>query len=201
MTADFEFEIGAQPPVADSAFEDFWTNFRSEVNWSSSNSTTRTELRTMLSEKYRSGFEATDLMHSTAEEAVNWASETVHGALDETPEDDAFAEYINLQVGLGGRALLAFDEVGWLLRGGYPQGAWTRVRTIHELFVVAATLGLHGMPDGEHPELVARYVCHHQVFTPSVARDLSAANPEVASILDDEVRQALHAKRQALTSQ
>lgn len=141
-----------------------------------------------------------DLMHSTAVEAINWASETVHAALDDSAEDDAFADYINLQVGLGGRALLAFDEVGWLLRGGYLPGAWAHLRTIHELFVVSATLGLQGMPDGEYPDLVERYVHHHQVFTPSLARDILAASPHVGSKLDEDVLQALQLKRQSLIS-
>ena len=139
------------------------------------------------------------LLHETAAEAINWASETVHNSLDDTPEDNAFAEYINVQVGLSARALLAFDEVAWLLRGGYPHGAWTRVRSIQEHFIVAVTLGLYGSPGAEHPELVERYVNHRRVFTPSIANELIATGSDgISRTLNDEVLESLRLRRHEL---
>lgn len=153
-----EFEIGTTPPIDDPDFESFWERFLQDSKEATgSRSATRDHPRKAILDAYGECFATMDLLHETAREAINWASVTVHESLSDSSDDDAFADYINVLVGLGGRALLAFDEVTWLLRGGYPHGAITRMRTIHEVFVVAATLGLHGYPDGDHPELVERY--------------------------------------------
>ena len=139
------------------------------------------------------------LLHETAREAINWGSRIVHDHLEDGPDDDALAQRTKVLVALSGRALLAFDEMAWLLAGGYPRGAWTRVRSIHELFIVALALGLYGGPDGEHPDLVERYVRHHDVFALSMADDLiGTGDPAIKEKLDDEIRMALSDKKRVL---
>lgn len=195
-----EFEIGAIPPINDADFECFWERFLQESKEAAgSRSATRDHPRKAILDGYGECFATMDLLHESAREAINWASATVHESLSDSSDDDAFADYINVVVGLGGRALLAFDEVTWLLRGGYPHGAMTRMRTIHEVFVVAATLGLHGYPEGDHPELVERYQRHHEVFTATVAEDLIAAGgAQMEETLNEDVLGALERKRQDL---
>lgn len=201
MDVDFSFEIGAMPPKDNARFEKFWAEFSKEAAGSqSAKSEERVSFRKEISRDYQAGFDAMELLHESASEAINWASGVVHDALEvDDVEDDAFAEYINVLVGLGGRALLAFDEVAWLLRGGYPYGAWTRVRSLQELFIVAATLGLYGSPGGAHPDLVERYLSHHEVFTRTMADELLATESDgVEETLNGEVLQALARKRAAL---
>lgn len=202
MDAEFEFEIGTTPPVDDPQFEKFWTAFCEEAASNrAEKSTERVSFRDEIFTAHKAAFEAMELLHETASEAINWASETLHDALEDNTEDDAFAEYINVLVGLSGRAILAFDEVAWLLRGGYPRGAMTRVRSLQELFVVAATLALHGSADGDHPDLVERYLAHHEVFTRKIADDLLATENEgIGSTLNDEVLQTLAQKKKALVA-
>lgn len=200
MDVDFRFEMGAAPPENDVRFEEFWTSYSQEmVSKRPAKSVKHKAFRDSIFEANQAGFEAMELLHETAAEAINWASETVHNTLEGTPEDDAFAEYINVQVGISARALLAFDEVAWLLRGGYPRGAWTRVRSIQEQFVVAVTLGLYGSPGAEHPELVERYLNHHRVFAPSIANELVATESEgIDRTLNSEVLENLNRRRQEL---
>lgn len=202
MNAEFEFEIGTTPPVDDLQFEKFWTVFSEETASNrAEKSTERASFRDEVFTTYKAAFEAMELLHETAGEAINWASDTVHDALEDNTDDNAFAEYINLLVGLSGRAMLAFDEVAWLLRGGFPRGAMTRVRSLHELFVVAVTLAVYGSADGNHPDLVERYLAHYDVFTRKFADDLLAVENEgMDSTLNDEVMQALTQKRKALVA-
>jgi hypothetical protein len=51
-------------------------------------------------------------------------------------------------------------EVHWLLSGGYPTGADSRGRTLHEIAVTALVLADHGFDD---PDLVQRFVDHRVV--------------------------------------
>lgn len=200
MNAEFDFEIGGMPPEDEPQFEKFWTIFSKEIAKNQpKKSAERDSVRREILNNYQAGFEAMELLHESASEAINWASNAVHDTLDDSEDDSSFAEYINVLVGLGGRALLAFDEVAWLLRGGYPSGAWTRVRSLQELFVVTATLGLFGSPNGAHPDLIERYVNHHEVFTQSEADELLATEIHgVEQTLTSEVLQVLMQKRQAL---
>lgn len=86
-----------------------------------------------------------------------------------------------------------------MLRGGYLSGAWARVRSLQELFVVAATLGLYGSSGSCHPELVERYLNHHEVFTRTVAEGLLATeNDGLEETLNSEVLRALACKRESL---
>jgi len=200
MDAEFEFEIGSTPLVDDPQFEKFWTAFSAEAaSDRAQKSTERVSFRDEIFHTHKASFEAMELLRETACEAINWASDTVHDTLQDNPEDAAFAKYINAAVGLSGRAVLAFDEVAWLLRGGYPRGAMTRVRSLQELFVVASTLALYGSAEGDHPDLVERYLAHHEVFTRKVADDLLATENEgLDSTLNEEVLQALTEKQKAL---
>lgn len=201
MDVEFSFEIGAMPPKDDARFEKFWAEFSQEAAGSrSAKSEERSSFREEMLRDSQAGFDAMELLHESANEAINWASNLVHDALEvDDVEDDAFAEYFNVLVGLGGRALLAFDEVAWLLRGGYPHGAWTRVRSLQELFIVAATLGLYGSPGSAHPDLVERYLNHHEVFTRTMADELLATESDgLREALNKEVLQALARKRETL---
>lgn len=51
-------------------------------------------------------------------------------------------------------------EIHWLLGGGYPTGAESRTRTLHELDVTARALARFGLDD---PGLVTRYIEHRAV--------------------------------------
>lgn len=200
MEAEFSFEIGAMPPEGDAEFEDFWTAFQREaMGRRGDESDSRRSTRNEIAAAFGAGLTAMELLHETAVESINWASDLVNDALDEDNKDLVFAEYFNVLVGLGGRALLVFDEVTWLLRGGYPRGAWSRVRSLQELFVVATTLGVHGNPDGDHPDLIERYIRHHEVFTRSIADDLLATETDtLVETLNSDVLDVLERKKLAL---
>lgn len=120
------------------------------------------------------GLNAMDPLYFSAVEASNWAKDAVHAALKDDDDREAFDHYYGVVRGLVARALASYAETTWLLRGGYPQAALTRVRFLHELFVTAELLAQYGRPDGEHPELVDRYLEHHEVFIRATADDLIA---------------------------
>lgn len=141
---------------------------------------------------YGRGLDAMDLFRFFALEAVDWAQDEVHEAQDNNDEREDFDQYYAVVRGLTARALTAYAEVVWLLRGGFPNGALTRVRFLHELFVTAAVLAEHGSPEGNHPELVERYLEHRDVFTRASADDLMATGAlDSAEYFDQDVLDGL----------
>gem|GEM_PF-1735951 len=95
-----------------------------------------------IAEQHGHALDLMDLLWRSAMEAVNWGSEILHEHLKDDPEDDAYAALFTTLTGLAARALLAFNEVSWLLRGGYPQGAFTRVRSPRALYCCEGPLGI-----------------------------------------------------------
>lgn len=153
--------------------------------------------------RYAEGIDLLRLVHHQSIDAAMWGKKKVYGAHEESPSDDdgaALALY-GVTEGLAARAMLTFAETVCLLAGGFPRGAMTRVRTMHELVVTALILGIHGAPDGEHPELVQRYLRHHEAFTRRVAEQMLAAQTDVDDILDDALMQALRERRQQLVDE
>lgn len=194
-SSDYLFHIGPEIPTDDEGFEEFWNRFNDETATEVAEiRDRREEIKRKIFSENASAIKAMHLLHISGTEAVNWASETVIDGLSDDSEDDHLADYMNTVTGLAGRALLAYDELTWLLEGGFPDGAFTRLRSIHELFIVAATLGLHGGPDGDCPDLIERYRAHQDIFTPKRARDLRATeidgveetlNGDILKILDN----------------
>ncbi|MEV7262155.1 DUF5677 domain-containing protein [Micromonospora aurantiaca] len=175
---------------------------RLDLTWSESldaNSEQRSAFRDRLAERYRGGTDAMLMLHVCAWEAAQWADEAIETALRDDSDPAEFSKYYRVIRGLFARTMLAFDEVSWLLRGGYPNGAHARVRTMHELFVIASVLAKHASPGAGHPELVDMYVRHHEVFTRSVADEIMATgvlDPE--EYFDAGTLTALDAKREEL---
>lgn len=199
MSTELEFEMGVSAPTGDTKFDNFWASLAEEFDQIAiTRSARNSEVRKALLAKSQGTLDAMDLIQELGIQAVNWASEETNNAL-ENDQDTSQAMHFNALIGLAGRALLAFDEVTWLLRGGYPAGAWTRMRTLHELFAVAATLGIHGQPDGEHPDLLQRYIDHHEAFTHSTAEDLLETGiPSLRTKLDSTIMTRLKKKRSTL---
>lgn len=200
MKVEFNFEPGRTTSEDDQQFEKIWEFFVEE-----SRADRPTELadqeavRSHIAEHHGHALDLMDGFWRHTMEVVNWGSEILHEHLEAGPEDDAWAALFTTLAGLNGRALLTFNEVTWLLRGGYPHGAFTRVRSLHELFVVAAVLWEHGSPESEHPDLVDRYILHHEVFINGAARDLiNTEVPGIADTLNAEVLEVLDARKKEL---
>lgn len=109
-------------------------------------------------QKYGRGLETMDLFYYSAVEVADWAQNMVYKAQADEDDPEDFDQYYMVVRGLTARALAAYAEVTWLLRGGFPNGALTRVRFMHEIYVTAMVLAEYGSPEGEHPELVDRYL-------------------------------------------
>lgn len=133
----------------------------------------RDEFHDRLYRDYGGGLDGMDLLYFSALETSNWAKDVLH-VPDGEGEEEELEHYYAVIHGLTARALSAYAEVTWLLRGGFPQGSLARVRFLHELFVTASVLAEYGHPEGPHPELVQRYLEHRDVFTPATADDLVA---------------------------
>lgn len=200
MKAEFSFEPGITTPEGDEQFEKFWQLFIEEAQAEKPVELAEREaLRAHIAEQHGHAFNLMDLFWRNAMDAVNWGPEILHEHLEESPEDDAYAALFTTVTGLAARALLAFNEVTWLLRGGYPHGALTRVRSLHELFIVAAVLWEHGSPESEHPDLVDRYLLHHEVFINGAARDLIGTEiPGIVDTLNAEVLDVLDSRKKEL---
>lgn len=138
------------------------------------------------------------LLHSGAAEVVNWAGEAVDTSLEGTPEDDEFRNYHVVLRGLAARSLLSYDEVMALVDAGHSRCALPRVRTMYEVFVVAAVLALYGRPSSEHLDLIERYLAHRDVFIRSEAAALllTGLSP-AAEFLSGDALERLDEKRDA----
>ena len=148
---------------------------------------------------YGRGLDAMDLLYFSAMEDSSWAKDAVHEALQDDDDRAPFDHYYGVLRGLAARAFSSYAEVTWLLRGGYPQAALTRVRFLHELFVTAGLLAEYGRPDGQHPDLVDRYLEHHEVFTRATADDLIATGAlDPSEFFDQDVLDTLERRRAEL---
>jgi hypothetical protein len=198
---DVEFAFGrAEDAVDEERMKRFLA--RLDSTWSedlAANAEQRSAFRDRLGERYQDGLDSMMMLHVCAWEAAEWADKAIESALQDDPEGAEFAYYYDVIRGLLARTMLAFDEVTWLLRGGYPNGAHARVRTMQELFVIASVLAEYASPGADHPELVEMYVRHHEVFIRSVADELMATgvlDPE--EYFDTETLAALDARRDEL---
>lgn len=200
MNAEFSFEPGITPPEDDERFERFWEIFIEESQADRPIELAEREtLRAHIAEQHGHALDLMDLLWRSAMEAVNWGSEILHEHLEDDPEDDAYAALFTTLTGLAARALLAFNEVSWLLRGGYPQGAFTRVRSLHELYIVARVLWEYGSPESDYPDLVERYLLHQEVFLKGAARDLiSTGIPGIDETINAEILDVLDSRKKEL---
>ena len=152
-----------------------------------------------LRQRYGDGFDSLLVAYHFAIEAAEWAAEAVPAALEHDEEEEQFNRYYGVIRGLTARSMLAFSEIIWLRRGGYVAGAYSRIRTLYELAIVASILAEYGNPGAKHPELVERYVRHHEVFTRSEADQLMATGVlDPATFFDAETLQALDRQRDDL---
>lgn len=154
--------------------------------------------RSRLHDYYGEGFDQLELVHSAALEVADWAAKEIRQVQAEDPEHNELAEYYSVMQGLVSRGLLAYAEVCWLLRGGFPHGAYARARTMHEVWVAAAILAQYSGPHGTHPELVERYVVHHQVFSRSIADALTGTGILDEDFFSEEVLSSLDSQHEAL---
>ena len=200
MNAEFSFEPGITPPEDDERFERFWAIFIEESQADRpSELAERETLRAHIAEQHGHALDLMDLLWRSAMEAVNWGSEILHEHLEDDPEDDAYAALFTTLTGLAARALLAFNEVSWLLRGGYPQGAFAGVRSLHELYIVTRVLWEYGSPESNCPDLVERYLLHQEVFLKGAARDLiSTGIPGIDETINTEILDALDSRQREL---
>lgn len=158
----------------------------------------RDDFQDRLYRDYGRGLDGMDLLYFSALEAADWAKNVVH-AQDEEDEQEECEEYYAVIRGLTARAISAYAEVAWLLRGGFPHGSLTRVRFLHELFVTAGVLAEYGSPGGSHPELIERYLEHRDVFTPAIADDLVATGAlDSTEYFEKDVLDALERRRAEL---
>jgi hypothetical protein len=199
--ADIEFVFGLARGAVD---EERLRRFRADLDstWSKSlvaNVEQRSAFRDRLADRYREGLDAMVMLHVGAFEAAEWADEAIDTVSPDDPDAGDLANYYEVIRGLLARTMMAFDEVTWLLSGGYPNGAYTRVRTMHELAVIASVLAEHASPGADHPELVEMYVQHREVFIRSVADELMATeflDPD--EFFDAETLAALDARHNEL---
>lgn len=200
MKTEVSFEFGVTAPKGDEEFEKVWKRFIEETQFDHPIQQAEQEtLRAHIAGYNGNALDLMDLFWRSATEAINWGSEILHEYLEDDPEDDAYAALFTTVTGLAARGLLAFNEVTWLLRGGYPQGAFTRVRSLHELYVVSMILCEYGSPESDHPDLVDRYLLHHEVFINGAARDLIGTEvPGIADTLNAEVLDVLDSRKKEL---
>lgn len=164
------------------------------------------EFRERLRATHGEGFRGMERVHAGAVEALNWGAAAIGEMVDdlyadESENDDeteAVEDYLWIMRGFAARAVTVFAEVSWLLEGGFPDGALARVRTLHELAVIASIIALHGQPDGDHPELVARFARHHEAFNVQAAEQLSATGVLMDDPFDPEVMTVLQEQRAEL---
>lgn len=156
----------------------------------------RSGFQSRLRDDYGVGFDLMDLQYASAWEAADWAKRTIDDAYDST--DEEFLSYYHVISGLTARCLGSYAEVAWLLRGGFPNGAMTRVRTLHELLVTALILAKFASPGSDHPELIQRYLLHKDVFTLSTAENLSETGAIEPTTLDEKTLDLLASQREKL---
>ncbi|WP_150461073.1 DUF5677 domain-containing protein [Nesterenkonia ebinurensis] len=150
----------------------------------------RSEFQERLENYYQDGLEELDLLYLMAIEAASWGHEVIEKALGNDLEETQYLRYYDVQRGLAARCLKTHAEVSWLLRGGHSDGAAARTRTILEIFAVTRTLAEHGSPEGDHPELVERYLVHREVFgfqTISAIKSSGILDDSEKSLSDERV--------------
>lgn len=196
----FTFGPPEEPEIDSEQLDAFFARLDADVRSAlEQNLDDRDGFQDRLYRDYGRGLDAMDLLYFSAVEASNWAKDAVHEALEHDDDRESFDHYYGVLRGLAARALTSYAETTWLLRGGYPQAALTRVRFLHELFVTAQLLAEYGRPDGEHPELVDRYLEHHEVFIRATADDLIATGAlDPTKFFDQEVLDTLERRRAQL---
>lgn len=141
------------------------------------------------------------LLLAVAGDAVDWTVGHINGSLGDDDEDKQFALYYETLFVLSRRALTTATEIYELLTNDLIAGAKGRLRTLEEIFLVAAILAVHGQPDGDHPDLVQRYREHHKVFARSLAEEmLASGNLGQGHALDEETLRGLETQRDRLVA-
>lgn len=174
---------------------------RLESDWPIARESRRSDAHRFRDELDRSHGEALrelPMLHTAAVETLNWAQDAVAQALDGTDDENDQFDHHDVLVGLGARALLVFDEVSWLLAGGYPGGAFARCRTLHELFVTSGLIARFGGSTGEHPSLVERYLVHREAFYPVLAKDISSSQILDPDYFTDDMLRRLDERTEAM---
>lgn len=196
--ANLVFGINGDEDLDESRLKEFLAQLDSDTpNVTKENRANRDGFQSRLAADYGDGFELMDLQYVWALEAVDWARQAIHD-VTKPDDDDGFEDYYYVIHGLMARTLVSYAEIAWLLRGGFPNGALTRVRTLHELHVTAQILAKYGSPDAEHPELIQRYLLHKDVFTLSTAENLTETGTLDPGIFTEEILESLAKKREDL---
>lgn len=196
----FTFGPPEEPEIDPEQFDAFFARLDADARSAlEQNLDDRDGFQDRLYRDYGRGLGAMDLLYFSAVEASSWAKDAVHEELKYDDDRESFDHYYGVMRGLVARALTSYAEITWLLRGGYPQAALTRVRFLHELFVTAELLAQYGSPEGEHPELVDRYLEHHEVFIRATADDLIATGVlDPSKFFDQDVLETLERRRAQL---
>lgn len=162
--------------------------------------------RGRLRDTYGLGFDALARVHSAAADAASWAATAmdtfITGLYDDDTGDAGEAEALDrydwLMRGFAARSITTFAEVSWLIEGGFPHGAMARVRTLHELAILAIVFAEHGNPERSHPELVERFMRHREAFYRATAEQLAGDEAELEDPIDDDTLRQLTEQRDLL---
>lgn len=198
----FEFEIGGTPSQPDAEHVGFVDALRAEATEAMAlASRDRDGLRSHILDTYGPIINEMYFLRDNAAEAVNWAARAVDDSVGGTPDGDAFSAYHVVQRGLLAKSLLSFGEAVAMVEAGYSAGAFTRVRTMYEVLIVALVLAAHGHPESEHPELPDRFLEHRRAFHRSFAQDyLAGYGTTPDSIFDSEILGQLDEQHDDLVS-
>lgn len=98
---------------------------------------------------------------------------------------------------LQARMSRVMTEVHALASDGLPRGALARARTGHEIAVFATILSEHGAPDGDHPDLIQRFLDHARVQAYQDASTYQASG--LGDLSDELVGKFRDASKQAVT--
>lgn len=198
--SDVNIVFGELPEEFDPEFENFWTRLQREFRLDEDDYLGHKRAnQASIEEGFGPALDEMEKLHHLVMDATNWSSEVVNESLSEDLEDGHAAQLLQTLIGLGARALLAFDEIIWLLKGGYPNGALGRLRTLQEVHVVIAAITEYGDADGPHPDLLDRYLLHQEVFAPKTAELLRAVGGDgIQEILDDQVTTLLKRRKNEL---
>jgi hypothetical protein len=171
MNLDLDFEIGSTPAsTATSSLARLISSERDSILTGVLSD--RASREKQVRERNGKQLDSFLLLIAVGGDALSWAIEHINGSLENDSEDTNFARYYETLAVLAQRAITTAAEVQHLLSMDLNAGARGRLRTLEEVFLVTAILAVHGRPDGEHPDLIARYREHHRVFARSLAEDL-----------------------------
>lgn len=120
----------------------------------------RVEHRAALSHLWGTAFDQYLAVAQLADEAT---SHVLSRRQDEAHSSSVLDQRLQVVSALQARMSRVMTEVHALASDGLPRGALARARTGHEIAVFATILSEQGAPNGDHPDLVQRFLDHARV--------------------------------------